>query len=164
MIETHKRRIAPRGYCPGDVRPGSGVREAVETNLELMRRVYALWNGAGVEALVEYIFAPDVVFYDVPEVPDTGVFRGPEKVATRLRVIMESIGHMQFEVRSLEGCGDYTLATVELSFKGPRSGLALTGPQFHLCRWADGRLHEVRVYQDVDQARRAYEHLTIQSS
>ena len=36
------------------------MSEAVETNLELTRRAYALWNGAGVEALVEHVLAPEV--------------------------------------------------------------------------------------------------------
>jgi hypothetical protein len=71
---------------------------------------------------------------------------------------------MQFAVRSLEGSGGYTLATLELSFKGPSSGVALAGPQFHVFRWADGRLREMHVYQDGDHARRAYEHLTGQTS
>jgi ketosteroid isomerase-like protein len=144
--------------------PDPAMREAGEPNVERMRRAYALWNSGGVEALVEHFFAPDVVFYDVPEVPDTGVFRGVEEVAARLRVIMESIGHMQFEVRSVEGCADYTLARLELSIKGPSSGVALSVPAFHLVRWRDGRLRELRVYQDTDQARRAYEDLIIQTS
>ena len=53
---------------------------------------------------------------------------------------------------------------VGVEFQGPSSGVALVGPQSQVFRWADGRLREMRVDQDGDQARRAYEHLTGQAS
>jgi ketosteroid isomerase-like protein len=140
------------------------VGETGQTNLELARQVYALWNASGVDAVLERFWAPDAVFYDLPEVPDTGIFRGAEEVAARLRTIMESWDYLLFEVRSLEGCGDYTLATVELRGEGQSSGVALAAPQFHVSRWADGQASELRVYLDGDQARREYERLSSQSS
>jgi ketosteroid isomerase-like protein len=140
------------------------VSKAVQTNAELARRAYALWNASGLEAYVEQFVAPDIVFYDAPEVPDTGIFRGTEEFVARLRAIVEPIGHFQLEVRSLEERGDYLLAGLEISAKGSRSGIALAGPQFHVSRWADGRMHELRVYGDGDQAREEYERLSIQSA
>ena len=141
------------------------MRETVQTNLELVRQGYALWNASGLEAFVEQVLAPDIVFYDLPEAPDTGIFRGAEEVAARLRTGVESWAHLPlFEVRSLEGCGDYMLATVELRVVGQGSGVGLAVPQFHVLRAAEGRLHELRIYLDGDQARREYERLSSQSS
>jgi ketosteroid isomerase-like protein len=117
-----------------------------------------------VEALVEHVYAPDIVVYNPPEAPDPGIFRGTEAVVARIRAMMEALGHMQFEVRSLEERGEYVLATVEISVKGHRSGVALTVPQFHLGRWTDGRCRELRFYLDADQARREYERLSAQSA
>jgi ketosteroid isomerase-like protein len=143
----------------------AAVRETVQTNLELARQVNALWNASGVDAVLERFWAPDGVFYDLPEAPDTGIFRGAEEVAARLRTVMESWDHSPlFEVRSLEGCGNYTLATVELRVEGQGSGVALAVPQFHVSRWADGQTSELRIYSDGDQARREYERLSSQSS
>jgi ketosteroid isomerase-like protein len=88
------------------------VSDAPETKVDLVRRSYALWNAGGVEALVEHVVAPDVVFYDLPDVPDTGIFRGVEAYADRLRAITEALGDFQFEVGSIEERSDYTLATV----------------------------------------------------
>jgi hypothetical protein len=70
----------------------------------------------------------------------------------------------QFEVRSLEGCGDYTLAAVELRVEGQDSGVALAVPQFHVARWANGQMTEIRIYVDGDQARREYGRLSSQRS
>lgn len=73
---------------------------------------------------------------------------------------MDSIGHFQIEVRSLEGSGDYTLAAVGFSVEGQESGAAMVAEVFHVARWADGQMHELRAYLDGDQARREYERLS----
>jgi hypothetical protein len=114
--------------------------------------------------MIEQVFAPDIVFYDLPEVPDTGIFRGTGEAAARARAIMESLGHMNFEVRSVEGRRDCTLTTLVFRATGSSSGVALTVPQFHVSRWANGRMRELRVYLDADQARREYERLSTQSA
>ncbi len=163
LDEKEKARASPAAAMVSPTL--AAVRETVQTNLELARQGYALWNASGVDAVLERFWAPDIVFYDLPEGPDTGIFRGAEEVAARLRTVMESWDHLpQFEVRSLEGCGDYTLATVELRVEGQGSGVALAVPQFHVSRWADGQTSELRIYLDGDQARREYERLSSQSS
>src|SRR6266545_433412 len=45
----------------------AAVSEAVQTNLELARQAYELGNASGVDALRERFWAPDIVFYDLPE-------------------------------------------------------------------------------------------------
>ncbi len=137
--------------------------EAVRTNVELARRALALWNRGGVQALLEHVWAPDIVFYDSPENPDTGIFRGADEVAARLRDTIERLGHVQLEGRSLEERGDYTLSRVELTARGVSGGVALTEPRFYVSRWEDGRQRELRIYHDADQAREAYERLGAQS-
>jgi hypothetical protein len=52
------------------------------------------------------------------------------------------------------------LATLDLSIEGRSSGVALTLPQFHVSRWAGGRMRELRAYLDGDQARREYRRLS----
>jgi ketosteroid isomerase-like protein len=139
------------------------VRNATEANVELARRFYALWNTGGVEAVTEQLVAPDLVFYDIPEVPDGGIFRGAQAFAERLRAITEGLSHMQFEVRSLEERGDYVLATVVMRAEGATSGVKGAAPQFHVSRWTEGRLREFRAYLDSNQAREEYQRLSTQS-
>jgi ketosteroid isomerase-like protein len=147
--------LEPEGEAPG-------VSKTIPTNTELAQRLYALWNAGGVEA-VEHVWAPDIVLHDIPEAVDGGIFRGAEEVAARHRAIVESLGHFQIEIRSVEKRGDYTLSTLELRMKGSSSGVAFTGPLLQVLRWADGRLREARYDVDRDRARRDFERLSAQT-
>ena len=131
----------------------------MEANLALTRRAYELWNEGGVEAMVEHLIAPDIVFHPSPEFPDASVFRGAEAVAARLRELIELLGDFQTKVRSLEGRGDWVLAAFEVSVVGAASGAPVTTPVFHLLRYGGSRVREIWIYLDADQARREYERL-----
>ena len=104
--------------------------------------------------------APDIVFYEIPEAADTGVFRGADAFAAHVRGLLELGGHFQIELRSIEGCGAYVLAAVEQNFEGRTGGVAMAGRTFHLARWEGGRVCELHSFLDADQARREYEQLT----
>ena len=134
--------------------------EPVEANIALARRGYELWNTGGVQAMIDHVYAPDVVYHEVPEFPDAGVFRGAAAVAARLGELVDAMGDIQMEVRSLEGRGDYVLAAIEASAKGVASGAPMTTPLFHVFRGSGSRFSEVRAYLGGDQARREYERLT----
>jgi ketosteroid isomerase-like protein len=135
------------------------VRNTVDANLALVRQTYELWNSGGPDPLVEHIWPPDVVFYETPEMPDTGVYRGVEAVAGRMHELIETAGHFQMSVRSLEGCGDYVLAACEMRAKGMLSGLRLTRCIFHVLRCGGGRVREFRAHFDPHRARRDFERL-----
>jgi hypothetical protein len=135
------------------------MRETVDANLALVRLKYELWNIGGPEPLVEHIWPPDIVFYETPEMPDTGVYRGVEAVAGRMYELVETGGHFQLSVCSLEGCGDFVLAACELHAEGALSGLRLTKRIFHVLRCGGGRVREFRAHFDAQRARREYERL-----
>jgi ketosteroid isomerase-like protein len=135
------------------------VRSTVEENVALARRAYEVWNTGGPEAMVAHVWAPDVVFREAPEFPDTGVFRGAEAVAARMRELIVAMGHFQVNVRSLEGRGDCVLAIFDVSTEGISSGAAVSTPYFQVNRFGEGRIREFRSYLDSDQARREYERL-----
>jgi ketosteroid isomerase-like protein len=132
---------------------------AADANIELVRRTYELWNAGGAQPLVEQIWPPDIVFYETPEMPDTGVYRGVDAVAGRMRDLVEAAGHFQITVCSLECCGDYVLAACVMSARGAISGLRLTRRIFHVLRCGGGHVREFRAHFDARQARREYERL-----
>jgi ketosteroid isomerase-like protein len=136
----------------------------VEANLALVRRTYELWNRGGPEPLVEQIWPADVVFHESPELPDGGVYRGVEAVAGRMRDLVETAGHLQISVCSLEGCGDYVLATCVMRARGAVSGLRLTQGIWHVMRCRGGLVREFRAHLDARCARREYERLCQASS
>jgi ketosteroid isomerase-like protein len=136
------------------------MTDQVETNLALARRQYELWNAGGVQASAEEVWAPEIVFYEASELPDTDVFHGIDEVAARMRDIVEQLGLFQFEVLSLEGRGDYLMAALQVKAEGTTSGAAVTTPMFHVARYENGRASELWSFFDADAARREYERLS----
>lgn len=135
------------------------VSATVEANIALVRRTYELWNLGGPEALVEQVWPADVVFHETPELPDGGIYRGVEAVAERMRDLVETGGHFQMSICSLEGCGDYVLATCTMRAQGTLSGLHLTQRICHVMRCRGGLVREFRAHFDARRARLEFERL-----
>lgn len=148
-----------KGRAAAGLDPPAEPDEPTTGNLALARRGYDLWNEGGVEASVEHVWAPDIVFHEIPEAPDYGVFRGAESTSAHVREIVELGGHTQFDLRSIEGRGDYVLAILNQRFEGASGGVAVTETVFHVGRWRANRCCELRTFLDEDQARREYERL-----
>ena len=129
------------------------------TNSQLARREYDLWNTGGIEASIEHVWAPDIVYHESPEQPDTGVFEGVEAMAAHLRDLRAS-GHFRLDLRSVEEHGDWTLSTLEISLQGASSGAQAGTQVFHVSRWVDGRVQEMRSFFDGEQARGEFERLS----
>jgi ketosteroid isomerase-like protein len=136
------------------------MAHSVQANLALVRRTYELWNRGGPEPLVEHVWPEDVVFHESPEMPDTGVFRGVEAVAGRMRELVELAGHFQMNLCSIEGRGDYVLAACDMSVEGAITGLRQRKRIFHVFRCRGGLVREFRAHFDARRARCEYEGLT----
>lgn len=139
----------------------------VEANLAMMRRAYEIWNAQGpegLEVLLAQFWAPEILFYEAAEFPDTGVFHGADAVADHLRGVIEAGGPLPLKVHSLEGRGAYVLAELEITMEGASSGAVATTRLFHLARLKGGdRVVELRSYLDGARAREEYERLSAQS-
>jgi ketosteroid isomerase-like protein len=135
------------------------VADRVDENLAITRRWYADWNKEGLPGF-ERVWAPDIVNYLPDDFPETGVVRGPEELARRVRGLLEGGGHFQMVPVSLEGHGDYVLAKLEVSTEGPISGAPVSMEFFQLMRYRDGLLVELRDFSDGDRARSEYRRLS----
>ena len=129
------------------------------TNSQLARREYELWNSGGIEASIEHVWAPDIVYHESPEQPDTGVFEGVEAMVAHLRELQAS-GQFHLELRSVEEQGEWTLSTLEISLEGASSGVQAGTQVFHVSRWRADRIQEMRSFFDADQARGEFERLS----
>lgn len=118
-----------------------------------------LWNEGGVDAFAT-LWAPDIVFYELPNLPDTDVFRGAEALAVHSRELIATMGHFKFEVLSLEASGPWVFAEMRLHSTGPRSGVIGDGPHFHLLRYEDGLIAELHSYSDQAEARAAFDRVS----
>ena len=88
------------------------------------------------EASLRDVWAPDIVFYEIPEAADTGVFRGADAFAAHVRGLLELGGHFQIELRSIEGRGAYVLAAWSRTSRGEPAALRWQGAPFI---WRGGR-------------------------
>ncbi len=131
-----------------------------DANAELARRAYELWNTGGIAAQVEHVWAPDVVFHDFPEVPDTGTFRGSGAVAARLRDQIEAIGEYRIEVHAIEVRGSYVLATIEVIGQGAASAVVVQDTFQHILRIDGDRVSEIRAYMGTEEGLGEFVRLT----
>jgi ketosteroid isomerase-like protein len=135
------------------------VTDTVESNVARTRRWYEEWNREGLPGF-ERVWAPDIVLHEASEFPETGVFRGAEELSRHVSELIEDGGHFKMVPVTIEGRGEYVLASIEVSVEGPSSGAAVTTPFFQVMLYRDGRLIELRDFLDGDEARGEYERLS----
>ncbi len=123
-------------------------------------RGYELWNSDGISAQVEHIWAPDVVFHEFAEMPDTGTWRGAEAVAARLQEQIDSIGEFKMELHAIEGRGPYVLATFDVIGKGAKSEVVVRDRFQHVLRIDGKRVSEIRAYMGTQAGTAEFERLT----
>lgn len=132
---------------------------AENANAELARRAYGLWNDGGIAAQVEHVWAPDVVFHDFPEAPDTGTFQGAEAVAARFQEQFDSIGEFKIELHELEAQGQYVLTTFDVIGKGAKSEAVVSDRFQHVLRMEGGHVNEIRAYLGTEAGARTFQRL-----
>ena len=113
------------------------------------------WNEGGLRALSDGWWADDIVWHDLPELPDPVLSRGREAVEARVREI-ELSGQFRFVVRDVEEQGDVTLAEIELVGAGMQSGAEFVGRLFQASLWRDGRVVEQHTFGDRPSAEAAF--------
>ena len=113
------------------------------------------WNEGGLRALSDRWWADDIVWHDLPDLPDPVLSRGREEVEARIREI-ELSGQFQFVVRDVEEQGDVTLAEIELVGASTQSGAEFVGRLFQASRWYDGRVVELHTFGDRPSAEAAF--------
>jgi ketosteroid isomerase-like protein len=117
------------------------------------------YNAGGLRALSDGWWADDIVWHDLPDLPDPVLSRGREAVEARIREI-ELSGQFHFVVQDVEERGDVTLAEIELVGAGTQSGAEFVGRLFQASRWRDGRVVELHTFGDRPSAEAAFKSLS----
>jgi ketosteroid isomerase-like protein len=123
----------------------AALRDRVHANFE------AFFSG-DLDGAVE-IMAPDVVAYDAPEMPDTGVLHGREELRERLAGFLELFDQVAMRNLQIEELHGYVLAVVDVSGKARITELPLEQTIAYLLRIADEQVVEMRVFFDPAAAR-----------
>jgi ketosteroid isomerase-like protein len=119
-----------------------------QENLQLVRRVYDLWNQGDIDAATE-AFDPDVVWYGYTHLPDSGRRDGVDQVRAWVSDFAEAWGEIGVSIeRLVEVEDDAVLAFVRMSGRGRDSGVTVTsGVDGHLWTIRAGRIVAVRLFQ-----------------
>jgi ketosteroid isomerase-like protein len=125
-----------------------------ESDVELVRDGYELWNAGDVAGLAELCFSDDIEYRNSPEWPGQRVYRGSETVVRFLtEEVAEIIGLEGVTIDSMDVFGDEILIALRAQTHGFESGIDFGEvPLFHVARMRDGKVSRVRVYLDEDQA------------
>jgi ketosteroid isomerase-like protein len=97
--------------------------------------------------------APEVVAVDAAEMPDTGIFRGRDKLAARLAGFLEMFDELELRDLCIDEVGDRALVRLNVHARAGMTGVPVEMVIVHLLLVEDGLVTEMRVYFDEDEAR-----------
>ena len=122
--------------------------------MEIVRRYYAAWNAGGLEAARAF-WSEDFEWHDAPEMPDGGVYRGPEAAAAHFRDLGEVLGAMEVDLDRALSAGNEVFVMLRVHLDAPLGGLPLDGPIFETVRIDGGKVVRIRLFLDERAARAA---------
>jgi ketosteroid isomerase-like protein len=124
-----------------------------QENVEIVRRVYGLWNRGELDAAVEML-DQHVVWNAYVHLPDSRTRHGVGEVHQWAGEFAEAWGEIQVEIERLEEVGDdMVLALVRMTGRGRGSGAAVeSGVDGHVWTVRDAKVAAVRMYQGAEDA------------
>jgi ketosteroid isomerase-like protein len=124
-----------------------------QENVEVVRRVYELWNHGDLDAAVEML-DQHVVWNGYVHLPDSAPRQGVAEVQQWAGEFAEAWGEIQVQIERLEDVGaDLVLALVRMTGRGRGSGAAVeSGVDGHVWTVRDGKVSAVRMWQGAQQA------------
>jgi ketosteroid isomerase-like protein len=127
-----------------------------QENVELVRRVYELWNRGDLDAAVEML-DQHVVWNAYVHLPDSRPRHGVHEVQQWAGEFAEAWGEIQVQIKRLEEVGDdLVLALVRMTGRGRGSGAAVeSGVDGHVWTVRDRMVAAVRMYQGTEDAFKA---------
>jgi ketosteroid isomerase-like protein len=124
-----------------------------QENVEVVRRMYELWNRGEFDAAVEML-DQHVVWNAYVHLPDSRTRHGAGEVQQWAGEFAEAWGEIQVHIEGLEEVRhDMVLALVRMMGRGRGSGAAVeSGVDGHVWTVCDGKVAAVRMYQGAEEA------------
>lgn len=123
--------------------PGSVARNAAR-----LRTALDDWNRGGLRALSDGWFADEILWHDLPDLPDAVTATGRAAVEARVREMVAAVGHWHFDLKRVEERGDMTISELELIGQGVQSGAGFIGHVHQIQRWRGARIVEVLTFAE----------------
>jgi ketosteroid isomerase-like protein len=120
-----------------------------EETVGVVRGIYEAFGRGDVEAVLG-TFHADIEWYEAEGMPNGGLFRGPEAVATNVFApIVEDVEGFAVEPGELIDGGDEVVALGHYTGRGRRTGTEMRVPFAHAWTIRDGKAARFRQYVDT---------------
>ena len=117
----------------------------------LMRRRIAQMNAGDVDGVLEGMH-PDIRWHAPPDSTSPRVYVGHEGVREFFGEWLEAWGKFEQEVGEVRVQGEWAIATMTFRTRGEASGVEVEEQGAYLMRIRDGKLAELRIFRDYDEA------------
>jgi ketosteroid isomerase-like protein len=125
-----------------------------ERNVDVVRRLFELYAGGGVEAALE-VLDEEVVIEIPPELSaEPDVYHGHEGALRYFAGFDGMLEEIRYEAFELIPAGEHVLASIRLSGRGVSSGVDVELEAVVLHTLAGGKITRLRPYPDLESARR----------
>ena len=123
---------------------------------DLVRAAFERANANDPDGLAA-LCTEDVVFRDVPEIPDSATYRGRDGIRQWLRTVRESSDDLHLRIGELEERGDVVMAETGAQMHGRSSGAGVEGQFWTVWRVRDGLIAYHHGYSRREDARADFE-------
>jgi ketosteroid isomerase-like protein len=122
---------------------------------QLIRDGYAALSRGDLDGWLAGV-AEDAELHELPDIPDTAVYRGRDGFRKWAEAAIETVGAWEWEPEEfLLEDGAIHVVQVRLKAQGKGSGVPVDQSVFHVFRLQDGKVLEVRGFLDRKQAMEA---------
>jgi ketosteroid isomerase-like protein len=124
-----------------------------EENTELVRRVYELLNGGGVDAALKLATEDCVWDWSNSIGPAKGIYRGKEQVRELSASFVEAFEEVRWDPEEIVEVDDSRLIVVNhIRMRGRGSGVEVDAVGAQLWTITEGRVQSVKLYQSKAEA------------
>ena len=121
-------------------------------NVEIVRRAWQAYVSGGVEATFDF-WTEDCVFEEFPEMPESAVYVGRDRLSEAAEHFTEMWSDLEFEpVEFIDAGENLVIAVVAYRGRGVASGAPLDALASWLYEMRDGRVSRARSFTTKQQA------------
>ena len=123
-----------------------------QENVEIVRRAWQAYVSGGVEATFDF-WTEDCVFEEFPEMPESAVYVGRDRLSEAAEHFTEMWSDLEFEpVEFIDAGENLVIAVVAYRGRGVASGAPLDALASWLYEMRDGRVFRARSFTTKQQA------------